>query len=105
MESKVKEEVYNGVRLIDFYYYNKKKLGFCFFIEEIKEDLLKHISKNRGFILNENIIFLIDYTDYKYFLGHIIDEFDIIFGVNGICVKKFVKDLLNCANEYYKKIY
>ena len=109
---------YNGKRLFGFNYYNKEKLGFCDFIEVIKEDLLKHISKNRGFICEEDLFmpkrqgiinekgryihFTInyDYGDDDHGFSYCDD---INFGVNGICVFKFVKDLLNCANEEYKE--
>ena len=94
----------NGKRLFGFNYYNKEKLGFCDFIEVIKEDLLKHISKNRGFIHEKDryIYFTINYDDdcVEYGFGC---HSNINFGVNGICVDKFVKDLLNCANEEYEE--
>ena len=90
---------------IDINYLNEKELSFCDFIEEIKEDLLKKISKNRCFIdeKNSHIYFEIIYYDDNDDDDGISYYADINFGVNGICTDKFVKDLLNCANEDYNE--
>ena len=84
---------------------NKNGLGFCAFIEEIKKDLLKIIAKNRSFIgENRDIHFGVIYNDRedkKCFIDYDTKE---KFCINGISTEKFVKDLLNSANEYFKKI-
>ena len=84
-------------------YHNEKELGFCDFIEEIKKDLLQIISKIRSFIVeNSGIHFGIIYNDDED-NGRVINyETEEEFCVNGICVEKFVKDSLNCANECFK---
>ena len=87
-------------REINFKYINEKRLGFCDFIELIREDLLKNISKNRGFIhpnRNPNVYFFIEYGDNK----HIIYYADEKFGLGGICVDNFCKELLKEANVMY----
>ena len=84
-------------------YHNEKELGFCDFIEEIKKDLLKIISKIRGFIVeNSGILFGIIYNDY-YGNGWVINyKTEEEFCVNGVCSEKFAKYSLNCANECFK---
>ena len=101
----------NGESFISLQYYNGKKLNVCDFIESIKEDLLKILSKNRGFAEEKQD----DDIDVKYAIQFRItyEIFDdgtsfcyypsTKFGVNGICVNKFTKDLINCANENYEK--
>ena len=102
---------HNGNRFFSLQYYNDKKLNVCDFIESIKEDLLKILSKNRGFIEEKQG----DEDDDKYAIKIRI-SYEIFedgtsfyyysnskFGVNGICVNKFTKDLINCANEKYEK--
>ena len=60
----------NGI--IELKYINEKRLGVHDFIESIKKDLLKKISKNRVFIDEERIIYFeIWHTDNndKWFLS------------------------------------
>ena len=109
MERLVKN-VNTGKIFISLKYYNRKKLRICDFIETIREDLLKKISKNRGFIDKKNgyIYFEIIYynkDDDEYDNERPFNYYeDINFGVNGICGDKFVKNLLNYANKKFKEI-
>ena len=98
-----------GGKTFYFVYYNKEELNFCDFIEAIKENLLKHFTKNRGFIFAKDsrkkyIKFSIccdnrrdDTYDYRF--SH---KAYVNFGVNGICANAFVKDLLKSANKKFE---
>ena len=88
---------------VDIKYFNEKELGFCDFIEEIKEDFLKNISKNRGLLFEGKCIAFDVYYFNKHKDGYetIYYYCDINFGVKEICVDKFCKGILNCANEHY----
>ena len=112
---------FNGKLDIILRYINKKRVCFCDFIELIKEDLLKRLSKIRGFIdynpYDDDGIFDIydEKSDHIYFdiiFESYVDE-NIIggieftrnknFGVNGIYVDKFVKEVLKIANKNYEE--
>ena len=58
-------------RRINFKYINEKRLGFCDFIELIRGNLTKKITKNRGFMNEESkiIIFKSLYEDEKSFFS------------------------------------
>ena len=103
---------------IEFKYFNLEKLSICDFIEEIKEDLLKNLSKNReyfsdviyfyksGIVLENNISVNVEYyakDDNYYFEGVMSLYKNKDFAVDGISVNEFVKELLENANEYYFK--
>ena len=94
-------------------YRNDKKLGIYDFIEEIKEDLIKGLLKSREFIpifssfgdyiFEDSILVEVLYYNKnniscKSVIGFLKDK---DFGVNGICARDFVKELLENANKDY----
>ena len=86
-------------------YYNTKKLRIKEFIELIKDDIQKSITKNRIFNIGKfiNFIFYYDlYCDSEYCTEYWnYYRADKNFGANGIFVKSFVKDLVNCVKKDY----
>ena len=93
-------------------YQNDRKVGICDFIEQIKDSVLKNLSQNREYfseyiyckhvMLCNNISGSIEYCandDGYYFQGAISFSKNKDFGVGGISVNDFVKELLEIANE------
>ena len=78
---------------------------------EIKEDLLKNLSKNRQFFLDKltynhvlpnYINFNVEYYNKNYDFTHYIGFKKYIdFGVGERCVNKFVKGILKAANYMF----
>ena len=106
MVDKLKNYEYTNIKLE---YHNEEKLSFHDFIETIKSDLLLNISKNRGFIDEEEgkiIDFEICCTDedddintFSFYID--IEKFD----EGDIFTDKFVEDLLKFVRvEYYLRM-
>ena len=96
---KVEENSY-----IEFEYINEKRLGIYDFVESIKTDLTKKISKNRGFINEKFIGFEIWSTNNR------CEEQTLFFSVNtkkfdveSLPTDKFVSVILREANDNYRE--
>ena len=109
---RIKKDVIDEKDEVIIIYYNEKRLNFCIFFNLIKDDLLENISKNRV-IINKEIKKPISFYFNYYRKNEEYDEdnndcccghsTDINFGINGISVDYFVKDILNNCNKiiYY----
>ena len=98
--------------LMFFYeFINNKRLNFCDFINEIKEDIMKKISKNRKFIdyhnkpyipeKEKNISFSIKLIQDKNlcYPNDIFLKTDRNFDIDGLSEVDFVKAALCCADD------
>ena len=90
---------------INLEYFNNKELNICDFIEEIKGDLLKNLSKNREYLTKKfwfcwPINFCAVYHNKNYGFEHCIHFGEkTIFGVGGIYTNEFARKILEIANK------
>ena len=83
---------------IEFKYINEKRLGIYDFVESIKTDLIKKISKNRGFI-DEFVGFRI-WWEYSAFCFPVNIK---KFGFESLPTDEFVSALLSITNYNYRE--